>query len=661
MIQETSEDPPLKAKFQELAKQLALIVLLMCVIIFAIEIYRGSSPLETLIIAAALAVAGIPESLPLVVTITLAYGTQIMARKNAIIRRLPAVETLGSTTVICTDKTGTLTKGEMTVRKVRTSRYIEVAGLGYEPIGSFMHDGCEIDSSLDDHLKNLLLIGALCNNSGLFNEDGWKVTGDPTEGALIVAARKAGLDATKSYTRVQEFPFDSEKRRMTTQHVFEGGEIVSTKGATEVVLELCDRIRDSDCIRSIDDSDRKEILNVADEMAGSGLRVLGFACKTVPIGFSRDRDSLEKDLVFYGLVGMQDPPRPGVKEAIEISKRAGIRPVMITGDHRLTARAVGEELDIIGSGSVLDGNDLDKMSDEELFDVVSDISIFARATAQHKVRIVDALKAHGHIVAMTGDGVNDAPALKRADIGVAMGVTGTEVSKEASDMVITDDNFATIVSAVSEGRRIYDNIRKASSYLLSCNFAEVMTVFIGVLLGFPVPLLALQILFINIVTDEFPAMGLSVEPAHERLMQRGPRNPKDPILSRGLFLYTLGIFSVIFIGSLCQYIYSLQIGESLTYSRTVVFASLVIFELYNAYNSRSLNDSVFHMDPRKNKQLIAGITASLIALLAAIYVPFMQSLFQTAPLGARSWAGIILTSSSVVIAAELLKRWIPDK
>ena len=660
LIQKKPEDPPLKAKFQQLARHLALVVLTACVIIFWIEMSRGSPVLDTLIIAAALAVAGIPESLPFVVTITLAHGTQIMARKNAIIRRLPAVETLGSTTVICTDKTGTLTKGEMTVRQIRTSRAIEVTGSGYDPTGSYLFDGLVFDPSEDEHLFSLLTVGVLCNNSDLIAGDGWRITGDPTEGALIVAARKAGLQVRDRYTKVLEYPFDSEQQRMTTLHRSPDGEIASMKGAPEVVLRFCSHIRDADGVRSMTERDRQKILQTADEMAGEGLRILAMACKEMASGASFDREEMERELVFTGLVGMMDPPRPEAEEAIRICRLAGIRPVMITGDHRLTARSIGKELGIIDQGDVLEGTDLDRMNDDELFEVIEEISVFARATAEHKVRIVEALKRRGHIVAMTGDGVNDAPALRRADIGVAMGITGTEVSKEASDMIITDDNFATIVCAVGEGRRIFDNIRKASSYLLSCNFAEVMTMFVGVMLGLPVPLLALQILWINIVTDEFPAIGLSVEPAHGGLMLRKPRHPEESILTRGLFMYTLGISTVIFTGVLGLYALSLHTGESLEYARTTVFASLVIFELYNAYNSRSLHESILDMDPMKNKKLIAGLFASLIALLAAVYLPIMQAIFQTVPLELESWAVILVVSSTVVLAAELLKRRIPD-
>ncbi|HOI70291.1 MAG TPA: HAD-IC family P-type ATPase [Methanothrix sp.] len=667
LVQKKPEDPPIKIKFQELAKQLALVVLAACAIIFTVEVSRGSPVLETLIIAAALAVAGIPEALPFITTITLAYGTQIMARKNAIIRRLPAVETLGSTTVICTDKTGTLTRGEMMVRRIWTTQDVEVTGSGYDPAGSFRREGEDLNPKEDKHLAALLVAGALCNNSRLEEgPNGWKVIGDPTEGALIVAASKGGvLDYVEGWYLAEEveFPFDSEMRRMTAVHRSSSGLTVSMKGAPETVLAFCTRIMRDGSEDPIDPEDRLRASKAADEMAGSGLRVLALAGKEMAAGEALDRDAVESKLTFLGLVGMMDPPREEAKEAIKVCKAAGIKPVMITGDHKLTASAIGRELGILNEGGrVLEGTELDEMTARELDDVIEEVSIFSRTTAEQKVRIVEALRKKGHVVAMTGDGVNDAPALRTADIGVAMGKTGTEVSKEASDMVIADDNFATIVAAVEEGRRIYSNIRKASSYLLSCNFAEVMTIFIGVMLGLPVPLVALQILWINIVTDEFPAIGLAVEPAQSDLMTKKPRDPAEPILTRGLFLYTLGISATIFIGVLGLYIHALRSGAPIEEARTTVFAALVIFELYNAYNSRSLRDSFFKMDPRTNGKLILGIAASLGALMVAIYHPFMQRLFETAPLNAESWAAIVVAASVVVVVAEIFKRWeLPER
>jgi Ca2+-transporting ATPase len=425
------------------------------------------------------------------------------------------------------------------------------------------------------------------------------------------------------------------------------------KGAPEVVVERCAYILGREGVRPLTDDDMRSIGSASEDMANRALRVLGVAWRPLDDP-SLDRDEVEKDLIFVGLVGIMDPPRGEALEAIKICKAAGIKPVMITGDHRITARAVGNELGI-GKDDVVEGAEIEGMSDEE----IERTSIFARVTAEHKMRIVQALKARGHIVAMTGDGVNDAPALKAADIGVAMGKTGTEVAKEASDMVITDDNFATIVAAVEEGRRIYDNLRKGTSYLLSCNVAELATIFVGVMLGLPVPLLALQILWINVVAEEFPAIGISVEPADSRLMQRPPRRPREAILSRGLLIYTLGISATIFLGSLGVYLLALRGGEELDYARTMAFATLGFFTIYNAYSSRSLQRSVMTINPWSNKKLLAGIGASVVAILAALYVPFLQKAFETVPLGRESWLMVLGVSFSVVIVAEILKKIVP--
>ena len=367
---------------------------------------------------------------------------------------------------------------------------------------------------------------------------------------------------------------------------------------------------------------------------------------------------MESDLIFAGLAGMMDPPRKEVLDAISISKKAGIRTVMITGDHRLTARAIGKELDI-GNGEVIEGSDLERMSEQDLQTRINDVSIFARVTAEHKVRIVEALKKRGNIVAMTGDGVNDAPALKASDIGIAMGKTGTEVTKEASDMVIADDNFATIVGAVLEGRRIYDNIRKGTTYLLAVSFAELATIFVAVVLGFPIPLLAAQILWINVVAEEFPAIGLALEPAHAQIMTKKPRDPKESMPSKSLLIYTLGIAAAIVTGTLGLYIASLQMGQDLSYARTMAFVGLGFFTVYNAYSCRSLEDSIFSMNPLGNKTLLLGIAGSVISILAVVYIPFMQSIFQTRPLTSESWAMVLGVGLLVVVAAEVMKKVLP--
>lgn len=658
LMKQEQAEPPLKIKLQQLAKRQALLVMVISAIVFILMFSRGLPVIDALIASIALAVAGIPEALPFIVTLALAFGTQAMAKKNAIIRRLPEVETLGSTTVICTDKTGTLTTGEMTLREIRTYRKIEVTGAGYDPSGQFISQGAKLEPTEED-LARILKIGVHANNSAIERANGgWRVVGDPTEGALIVAAKKAGiLDKIKdSSSRFIEYPFDSERMRMTTvDEVHKEGYIVSMKGAPEVVLSHCTKTTTPNGTKTLTEEDRRSILADADDMAENALRVLALAWKPISNNDPVEVDCIESGLIFAGLTGMMDPPRKEVPEAIRVSKMAGIRTVMITGDHRLTARAIGKELGI-GNGEVIEGVQLDRMSSEDLREHIDDVSVFARVTAEHKVRIVEALKARGHIVAMTGDGVNDAPALTAADIGVAMGRTGTEVTKEASDMVIADDNFATIVSAIEEGRRIFDNIRKGTSYLLSVSFAELATIFFAVALGFPLPLLAAQILWINVVAEEFPAIGLALEPSHSDIMKRKPRDPKESMPSRPLMIYTLGIAAAIVAGTLGMYIITLQSNPDLSYARTVAFVGLGFFTVYNAYSSRSLQESVFRMNPLGNKTLLMGIAASILAILAVVYIPFMQFIFETRPLTSESWILILITGLVVVLAAEVMKK-----
>ena len=658
LMKQEQAEPPLKIKLQQLAKRQALLVMVISAIVFILMFSRGLPVIDALIASIALAVAGIPEALPFIVTLALAFGTQAMAKKNAIIRRLPEVETLGSTTVICTDKTGTLTTGEMTLREIRTYRKIEVTGAGYDPSGQFISQGAKLEPTEED-LARILKIGVHANNSAIERANGgWRVVGDPTEGALIVAAKKAGiLDKTRDgSSRFIEYPFDSERMRMTTvDEVHKEGYIVSMKGAPEVVLSHCTKTTTPNGTKTLTEEDRRSILADADDMAENALRVLALAWKPISNNDPVEVDCIESGLIFAGLTGMMDPPRKEVPEAIRVSKMAGIRTVMITGDHRLTARAIGKELGI-GNGEVIEGVQLDRMSSEDLREHIDDVSVFARVTAEHKVRIVEALKARGHIVAMTGDGVNDAPALTAADIGVAMGRTGTEVTKEASDMVIADDNFATIVSAIEEGRRIFDNIRKGTSYLLSVSFAELATIFFAVALGFPLPLLAAQILWINVVAEEFPAIGLALEPSHSDIMKRKPRDPKESMPSRPLMIYTLGIAAAIVAGTLGMYIITLQSNPDLSYARTVAFVGLGFFTVYNAYSSRSLQESVFRMNPLGNKTLLMGIAASILAILAVVYIPFMQFIFETRPLSSESWILILTTGLVVVLAAEVMKK-----
>jgi len=659
MIQAEEEEPPLKVKFAELSKQLARIVLLASLIILIAGFLRGQEILQMLIVAAALAVAGIPEALPFIVTFTLALGTQRMAKRHAIIRRLPAVETLGSATVICSDKTGTITRGEMTVRKLYTDAFIEVTGSGYIPDGEFYRNGKKIDPAADKHLKELLRVGVLCNNSHLEHDGEWKVIGDPTEGALLVAAKKANLD--EKYQRIIELPFDSERKLMSTLHTTPRGIVAFIKGAPEVMLGLCTRICDKGTIRPINSEDKKRILDANRAMAEDALRVLAFAERT----FGPEECSeytagcIEQNLVFIGLMGMIDPPREEVIDSIARCKSAGIKVVMITGDNKLTAAAVGKTIGLLDEdGEVLEGSEIERMSDDELSSAARIASIYARAEPGHKLRIIDALKRNGHIVAMTGDGVNDAPALKKADIGIAMGRSGTDVAKESSDMVITDDNFATIVRAVEEGRRIYDNIRKGASYLLSITFAEVAVLFLSfVVLNYPLPLTPLQILYVNLVTEEFPALGLSVEPASRDIMSRRPRRPGEPILSNQILLYTLAMASVFFLGTFALFAYS-EPGQpqNLRVAQTTAFATLIVFGLFNALNCRDLTGSIFRMGFFTNKKLLLALSGSIAAMLLAIYWEPMQAIFRTVPLGFEAWVRILLVAGTAVVVAEVMKK-----
>lgn len=662
MIQIKEEEPPLKIKFAGLAKQLATIVLVACVIILIAGTLRGQDILQMLVIAAAIAVAGIPEALPFIVTATLAIGTQRMAKRHAIIRKLPAVETLGCATVICSDKTGTITRGEMTVRKMFTDTIIEVTGSGYIPEGDFLKGGLKIEPLQDAHLTELLKIGMLCNNSFLESDGGWRIIGDPTEGALLVAAKKANISV--QYQRITELPFESERKLMTTLHTTPQGVKAFVKGAPEVVLELCAYAYENGKVRLLNNEDRERILEANRTMAADALRVLAFAEKTFEGEACSEYTTscVEQELVFAGLMGMMDPPREEVIEAIAQCKRAGIKTVMITGDNKLTASAVGKTIGLLDEGKVIEGSEIDKMNDEELAEVAQYVSIYARATPAHKLRIVDALKRRGHIVAMTGDGVNDAPALKKADIGVAMGITGTDVAKEASSMVITDDNFATIVHAVEEGRRIYDNIQKSASYLLSVTFAEVAVIFVAfVIMGLPLPLIALQILYVNLVTEEFPALGLSLEPKAMDIMFRKPRHPQEQIISKRILFYTLAMASIFFIGTLTLFAWTLEQTQNLQLAQTTAFATLITCGLFNALNCRSLEQSIFRTGFFTNKWLLLALSGSIIAMMLAIYWQPMQVIFKTAPLGFNAWIRILLVSSTVVIAAEILKRILLNK
>jgi len=661
------EETPLKQKLARFAKKLGIIIVIVCAIIFALELYEIfvlgvthiANAIKNIIDAfetsVALAVSAVPEGLPAIVTVSLALGARELAKRNAIIRKLSSAETLGATTVICSDKTGTLTKGEMTVRKIYVNgEMTDVTGVGYESKGEFLRDGTPIELREDDALSLLLRAGMLCTNAYY---DGKNVVGDTTEGALIVAAAKAGVtkkDMETTYPRVHEVPFTSERKRMTTVHKTPEGKLVAyVKGAPEVILDFSTHILRSGKALKLSAKERKNILETNEKMASDALRVLGVAYKELPIknpASIRD-DSVEKDLVFVGLAGMIDPPRDEAKEANRKCQQAGIKTVMITGDHKLTAVAIAKELGMLKSGMVLTGAEMDNMSEEEFEKIVEDVSVYARVSPEHKLRIVKALKKEGNIVAMTGDGVNDAPALKQSDIGVAMGITGTDVTREAADMVLADDNFATIVNAVEGGRSIYDNIRKFSFFLMRCNFDELGIIALFALMGLELPLVAGMILWLNLVTDGGPALALSMEPPEPDVMERPPRNPNEGVLhGRFASIITTFTFQFLLTGGIFYWQYYI-LKERLEYARTMAFMRATLQELFVVWNCRSERRNAFRMSFRSNKFLLAAVSVSALLTVA---IPFL-GLFGTVPIyDPFDWAIVIVASlSGLLILPEI--------
>ncbi len=646
MLEEVEPEPTSwQKRIQQMGKSLATIIAAICLIIFGVGMIRGgSTTIELFIMAVSLAVAAIPEGLPAVVTVALALGVQRMAKRHALIRKLPSVETLGSVTVICTDKTGTLTCNEMTVKKIYMNGIeVDVSGSGYSTEGVFTHKNKIINPS---HFSLLFRIGALCNDSRL---SGKEVIGDPTEGALIVSAAKANMlkdELEDKYPRLEEFGFDSSRKRMSTLHKAGSKKELYCKGAPDILIELCDRILIGGAIRRITRADKKEILRMNDEFAKQALRVLAFA-------YRETNKVEEKELIFVGLQAMIDPPRPEAKEAIAKCKKARIKVVMITGDFELTAKAIAEEIGI--KGKSLTGAELEKI--ESLDDVIEEAAIYSRVNPEDKLRIIDALKKKGHIVAMTGDGVNDAPALKKADIGIAMGITGTDVAKESSDMILTDDNFASIVNAVEEGMGIYDNIQKFIFYLLSSNFGEVLTVFIAIMLFVSpeghalVPLLALHLLWINLVTDGLPALSLSVDPYEHGIMEQMPRSRQANIITKHMFLLMLAVGAVMMAGTLIIFKYYLP---DIEHARTAAFTTLVMFQVFNVFNSRSDTKSLFKIGAFTNKALIGAVIASVAMQLVVLYTP-LSAYFKVVPLGIIDWLYVLGASVSVFVLMELFK------
>ena len=654
---------PLQHNLDKVGTALARAAFVVVAIIVALGLVRGQPFVEMLIFGIALAVAVVPEALPAVVTISLAIGVQKMVKRNALIRRLPAVETLGSTSVICSDKTGTLTKDEMTVRKIfAAGQLFSISGAGYSPVGEFSINGSSSIAPTTG-LQKLLIAATLASDTHLIagaeNESGseWNIKGDPTEGALVVAAAKAGLQKESldsEYPRVQEIPFSSETKRMTTLHQINGNLTAYAKGAPEMILDSCDWQLTADGVKPLDDAGRSQVLAVAHEMAGEALRVLAISSKP-----SVTLETAQIGMTFLGLAGMIDPPRPEAKNAIAICEQAGIRTVMITGDHPVTAQAVARELGLLKTGRVVTGAELEAMSDEQFQLDVETIEVYARVSPSHKLRVVTALQANGHIVAMTGDGVNDAPSLKKADIGIAMGITGTDVTKEAAAMMLTDDNFASIVAAVEEGRGVFDNIKKYLMYLLSSNIGEIGLMAGSVLLGLPLPLTAVQILYVNLATDGLPALALAVDPPEKDLMKRKPRNPRTGIFTRPVVSLMLagGIWSTFI--NLGLFIWATNSGRSQVEAMTMTFVSLVLIQFFKAYNFRSDRNSVLQK-PFANKWLNLAIIWEIGLLLLIIYVPALHEPFNTFSLPLVDWLIILGLSLTISPVLELVK-WMERK
>jgi P-type Ca2+ transporter type 2C len=701
-----NEDTPLQKKLSQLAKVLGIACLIICAFIFIYGLIKNTNfstiinegiltylsnekkdIIELFMTAVSLAIAAVPEGLPAVVTVCLALGMQRMVKRHALIRKLPAVETLGSTTVICSDKTGTLTQNKMTVVQLWTkNKRIKITGEGYSLAGKFLLDDSSFDP-LSDTGSSLLLYGSLlCNDAKLEDVDDekgiktWRMIGDPTEGAMVVAAAKAGFwrkDSDGSCPRIMEIPFDSERKRMTTIHdmscLDQKTDISSltsfpyppvmafVKGAPDILLNLCKNILIDGKVVPLDDQQRKEILSVNTDMTGQALRVLCVAYKPMETKPSTaSHEDIEKELVFIGLMGMIDPARPEIKEAVKIAQGAGLKSVMVTGDYKDTAVAIAKEIGLLTpGGKVFTGADLDKMSEQDLINVIDNVDTFCRVSPQHKTQIVDAFKAKGHIVAMTGDGVNDAPALKRANIGIAMGITGTDVSKETADMVLTDDNFASIVSAVEEGRIIYSNIRKFVYFLLVCNIGEILIVFLSMMSGMPLPFSPIMLLWLNLVTDGAPALALGLEKGEPDIMKKPPRPTKEPVINKhmriGLAIIpivdTIAILSVFYIG-LNRYPGHLETAQ------TMAFITLCLSELFRAYTSRSENYSIFTIGLFSNRWMQVAVGSSLILVLITVYIPFFRNFFGTTFLGLNDWIIMLPFIFMASIAAEIIKIFI---
>lgn len=668
MLQSTETmQTPLQRRLEQLGKILIAVALLLTLLVVVVGVFQGHDLYTMFLSGVSLAVAAIPEGLPAIVTIALSLGVQRMIRKNAIVRKLPAVETLGCASVICSDKTGTMTQNKMSVTHLwANGETWTVTGQGYEPLGKFRKRNLDINPLEDDHFKKLLAYGMICNHARLIKDEGnYRIDGDPTEGALLVSAMKAGLNRDlllQDYRIVQEFPFDSTRKMMTVIVENKNGEkFAITKGAPDILIQLSESILVNGKKQFINKDWQMNIQTVVDTLAGQALRTIAIAYKQLSRNtvFLSEAE-VEKGLTFIGLQGMIDPPRPEVKDAISQCKEAGIKTVMITGDHVTTAKAIGKQLGLLqGNSLVLDGATLNKMSVDELEDVVEDVSVFARVSPEHKLKIVKALQNKGHIVAMTGDGVNDAPAIKAADIGIAMGITGTDVAKESSALVLLDDNFATIKAAIQEGRNIYENIRKFIRYLLASNVGEILVMLFAMLLALPLPLVPIQILWVNLVTDGLPAMALGLDQPEGDVMKRKPRDPREGVFARGLGWKIISRGILIGLATLIAFVvvYNSQPND-LAYAQTVAFATLVLAQLIHVFDCRS-EHSIFSRNPFENMYLVWAVISSVILMLIVIYYPPLQPVFHTVSIVPRDWLLIIGMASIptfLLAGSQLIKK-----
>ncbi|MFE4711812.1 calcium-translocating P-type ATPase, SERCA-type [Paenibacillus sp. NPDC056722] len=677
LIQNTdAQETPLQHRLEQLGKILIYVALGLTIVVVLAGIMHGQPATAMFLAGVSLAVAAIPEGLPAIVTIALALGVQRMIKRKAIVRKLPSVETLGCASVICSDKTGTLTQNKMTVTQVWSGgRSLEVTGEGYSPTGQILLKGRAVELKNDQSLRRLLQVSALCNNAEIvetFPEDQgkrkkgkdsegdkeqqgqavWELKGDPTEGALVALSAKMGLTPqflAGTYTREKEFPFDSERKLMSVVVEHPGGRMVCTKGAPDVLLSRCSYLLWEGAVVPCTPTLRQKVMDANEAMASGALRVLAMAYRDLRANevVGEDKEA-ESQLIFVGLAGMIDPPRREVRDAISVTRRAGIKTVMITGDHGTTAEAIAHQLGILQrGGTVLTGSQLSRMDDDELDKVSDNVFVYARVSPEHKLRIVKSLQRRGHVVAMTGDGVNDAPAIKAADIGISMGITGTDVTKEASSLILGDDNFSTIVAAIEEGRNIYENIRKFIRYLLASNVGEILTMFFAMMLGLPLPLVPIQILWVNLVTDGLPAMALGVDQPEKDLMEHKPRGAKENIFARRLGWKIISRGLLIGLCTLGAFWLTLRIApenpDQLILAQSVAFATLVMAQLFHVFDCRS-SRSVFHRNPFQNKYLVLAVLSSIILMLAVMYLPVLQPVFKTVPLNFREWCLVLVAA-----------------